>query len=49
MKHLFIINPIAGRKDRTAQIRSGVESLILTDPYEIAVTDGVGAATRIAA
>ena len=49
MKHLFIINPIVGRKDRTAQIRRGVESLILTDPYEIAVTDGVGAATRIAA
>ncbi len=48
MKHLFIINPIAGHKDRSAQIRRNVESLILTDPYEIAVTDGVGAATRIA-
>ncbi len=48
MKHLFIINPIAGHKDRSAQIRRNVESLILTDPYGIAVTDGVGAATRIA-
>lgn len=48
MKHLFIINPIAGHKDRSAQMRRNVESLILTDPYGIAVTDGVGAATRIA-
>lgn len=47
-RHLFIINPVAGRKDRTSQIKRSVESLLLTDPTDFAVTDGVGAAMRIA-
>ncbi len=45
MRHLFIVNPAAGRKDRSASIKSTVESLLLTDPYDVLVTESPGDAT----
>ena len=45
MRHLFIVNPAAGRKDRSEAIRSTVESLLLTDPYDVLVTEAPGDAT----
>lgn len=38
VKHLFIINPNAGKSSRTNEIKSKIESLHLTSPYEIMVT-----------
>ncbi|MBO5496815.1 MAG: YegS/Rv2252/BmrU family lipid kinase [Oscillospiraceae bacterium] len=40
MRHLFIVNPIAGGKDRTPEVRSRVEAAFRTrqEPYEIYVT-----------
>ncbi|HBR30477.1 MAG: YegS/Rv2252/BmrU family lipid kinase [Eubacteriales bacterium] len=46
-KHLFIINPVAGKKDRSGIIRKAVERLLLTDPYEIVITSCVRDATEI--
>ena len=45
MRHLFIVNPAAGRKDRSESLRSTVESLLLTDPYDFLVTEAPGDAT----
>ena len=40
MKHLFIVNPIAGGKDKTDKVRRQVEELFKnrSDKYEIYVT-----------
>ena len=40
MKHLFIVNPIAGGRDRTEAVRLRVEELFRnrSDKYEIYVT-----------
>ena len=40
MKHLFIVNPIAGGKDKSAEVRAKVESAFRTRPdgYEVYVT-----------
>ena len=40
MKHLFIVNPIAGGKDKSAEVRAKVESAFRTraDSYEVYVT-----------
>lgn len=46
-KHLFIINPVAGKKDRSGIITKAIERLLLLDPFEIAITKGVGDATEI--
>lgn len=46
-QHLFIVNPVAGKKDRTGIIKKAVERLLLVEPYEIAVTKCVGDATEI--
>ncbi len=42
MKHLFIVNPTAGGKDRTAEVRARVEKAFegRADAYEIYVTKG---------
>ncbi len=42
MKHLFIVNPVAGGKDRTEAVRGKVEAAFRTraDEYEIYVTKG---------
>lgn len=46
-QHLFVVNPVAGKKDRSGVIRKAVERMLLIDPYEIAVTKCVGDATEI--
>lgn len=46
-EHLFIINPVAGKKDRSNIIKNAIESLLLLEPYEVAVTTCVGNATEI--
>lgn len=48
MKHLFIVNPVAGGRDATEEVRAKVEAAFQsrTDPYEIYVTRGPRDATR---
>ena len=48
MKHLFIVNPIAGGSDRSAEIRSMVQNAFLTrsDSYEVYVTKDAKDATK---
>jgi diacylglycerol kinase family enzyme len=43
-RHLFILNPAAGTRDRTAKMAEIVEKLKLDAPYDIYVTDAKGAA-----
>ncbi len=44
MRHLFILNPAAGRKDITEQLKSIIQKLGITDPFDIFVTDSSGSA-----
>ena len=48
MKHLFIVNPKAGGKDATEDVRARVQAAFRTrnEPYEIYVTRGPRDATR---
>ena len=48
MKHLFIVNPKAGGKDATEEVRARVQAAFRTreEPYEIYVTRGPRDATR---
>ncbi|HAN20579.1 MAG: hypothetical protein A2Y15_00920 [Clostridiales bacterium GWF2_36_10] len=46
-KHLFVINPVAGKKDRSGIIKKAIERMLLIEPYDIAITTGVGNATEI--
>ncbi len=50
MTHLFIINPAAGSRDRTAAYTEKIEAAFQTlrEPYRIAVSAGPGDITRIA-
>lgn len=48
MKHVFIINPAAGKADRTAEYRTKIEAACAGLDYEIAVSKAVGDCTRIA-
>ena len=48
MKHIFIINPAAGKTDKTAEYRAQIESACRGLDYEIRLTEGPGDATRIA-
>ena len=50
MKHLFIINPAAGSKDRTADYTAKIKAAFANraDAYEITVSAGPGEITRIA-
>ena len=50
MKHLFIINPAAGSKDRTADYTAKIQAAFANraDAYEIAISAGPGEITRIA-
>ena len=43
-RHLFILNPAAGKKDRTEKLRALIEKLRINEPYDIFVTDSVGSA-----
>ena len=48
MKHIFIINPAAGKTDKTAAYRAKIESACAGMDYEIAVSQCPGDCTRIA-
>ena len=50
MKHLFIINPAAGSKDRTADYTATIEKAFQNrqDSYEIAVSQAPGDCTKLA-
>ena len=45
-RHLFILNPAAGKKNRTERLRAVIEKLKLQDPYDIYITDGKYAAEK---
>ena len=49
MKHIFVINPCAGKEDSTTEITQKVEAHALAHPsfdYEIYITQSPGDATR---
>lgn len=48
MKHVFIINPTAGKVDRTKEIREQIHKLTTCDPVEIHLTRSQGEAEHIA-
>ena len=48
MKHVFIINPAAGKRDRTAAVTAEVTRCCARMDYEIAVSIAPGDCTRIA-
>lgn len=48
MKHVFIINPTAGKTDSTKEIREQIHKLKTTDPVEIHLTRSQGEAEHIA-
>ena len=48
MKHVFIINPTAGKTDRTKEIREQIHKLTTCDPVEIHLTRAQGEAEHIA-
>lgn len=41
-RHFFVLNPAAGRKDITEKLRSHIEKLELSEPYDIVSTDCKG-------
>lgn len=43
-RHLFILNPAAGKKDRTEKLKALIEKLKINEPFDIFVTDAVGSA-----
>ncbi len=48
MRHIFVINPAAGKTDKTAEYRAQIEGRCAGLDYEIAVSQGPGDCTRIA-
>ncbi len=51
MRHVFILNPVAGKNQSALALREKIEAYFSRHPeceYHIRLTDGVGAATRIA-
>ena len=48
MKHIFIINPAAGKTDKTAEYTANIQKSCAGLSYEIAVSRGPGDCTRIA-
>lgn len=51
MRHVFILNPVAGKNRMAFELRGKIDAYFSRHPelvYSIRVTDGVGAATRIA-
>lgn len=52
MRHVFILNPVAGKNKVALSLRGKIDAYFLKHPeveYCIRLTDGVGSATRIAA
>lgn len=43
-RHLFVLNPAAGTKDRTENLKEAIKRLNIDGSYDIYVTDGVRAA-----
>ena len=51
MRHVFILNPVAGKNRTAIELRGKIDAYFSRHPemeYAIRVTDGVGAATQIA-
>lgn len=51
MRHVFILNPVAGKNQSALALRDEIETYFSQHPdleYSVKLTDGVGAATRIA-
>lgn len=51
MRHVFILNPVAGKNQSALALRDKIEAYFAAHPemeYSVRLTDGVGAATRIA-
>lgn len=51
MRHVFILNPVAGKNRTAMELRGKIDAYFSRHPeleYSIRVTDGVGSATRIA-
>ncbi len=48
MKHLFIVNPAAGKRDATPEIQAAARRLCGPAPFEVAVSGGPGDCRRIA-
>ncbi len=48
MKHLFIVNPAAGREDHTARIRAAAQALWSREEFELVVSKGPGDGRRLA-
>lgn len=51
MRHVFILNPVAGKNRTAIELRGKIDAYFSRHPelkYTIRVTDGVGSATRIA-
>lgn len=52
MRHVFILNPVAGKNKAALTLRGRIDAYFAKHPeleYSIRLTDGVGSATRIAA
>ena len=45
VRHLFVINPVAGKTDRTESVKRAVGELGLNEPYDFAVTECKGDAS----
>lgn len=51
MRHIFVLNPVAGKNRAAMELRGKIDAYFARHPeleYTIYTTDGVGAATRIA-
>ena len=47
MEHLFVINPVAGKNDRTAELKDKIKGLDIKDKVIVKVTENPGEATEI--
>ncbi|MBQ2825581.1 MAG: diacylglycerol kinase family lipid kinase [Clostridia bacterium] len=47
MEHLFVINPVAGKNDRTAELKDKIKGLDIKDKVIVKVTEKPGEATEI--
>ncbi|MBQ9848550.1 MAG: YegS/Rv2252/BmrU family lipid kinase [Clostridia bacterium] len=46
MRHLFILNPAAGRRDITEAIKTAIGKLKISEPYDVFVTDAPRSAEK---
>ncbi len=45
-RHLFILNPAAGHSDKSEALRKMIYELELSEPFDVFVTDAIGAAEK---